>query len=51
LSRFSRFFRSRRYEDISVSIQEHIDEQIDELMEEGMSREDAERRRGESLAT
>jgi predicted permease len=44
LSRFSRFFsRNRRYDDISVSIQEHIDERTDELMEEGMSREEAER--------
>jgi predicted permease len=44
LSRFSRFFfRTRRYDDISVSIQEHIDERIDELMEEGMSRDEAER--------
>jgi predicted permease len=44
LSRFSRFFfRNRRYDDISVSILEHIDERIDELMEEGMSRDEAER--------
>jgi hypothetical protein len=44
LSRFSRFFfKRRRYDDISVSIQEHIDERIDELMEEGMSRDKAER--------
>ena len=44
MSRFSRFFfRNRRYDDISVSIQEHIDERIDELVEEGMSRDEAER--------
>ena len=44
MSRFSRFFfRNRRYDDISVSIQEHLDERIDELMEEGMSRDEAER--------
>jgi predicted permease len=44
LSRFSRFsFRNRRYDDISVSIQEHFEERIDELMEEGMSRDEAER--------
>jgi hypothetical protein len=44
VSRFSPFFfRNRRYNDISVSIQEHIDERIDELMEEGMSRDVAER--------
>jgi predicted permease len=44
LSWFHRFFsRNRRYDDISVSIQEHIDEQIDELMEEGMARDEAER--------
>jgi predicted permease len=42
LSRFNRFFfRNRRYDDISLSIQEHIDERIDELMEEGMSRDEA----------
>ena len=33
---------NRRYDDISVSIQEHIDERIDELMEEGMPRDEAE---------
>jgi predicted permease len=44
LSRFSNFFfRNRRYDDIAVSIQEHLDERIDELMEEGMPREEAER--------
>jgi predicted permease len=44
LSRFGRFFfRNRRYDDISVSIQEHIDEHIDELMEDGMPRDQAER--------
>jgi predicted permease len=37
------FGRKHRYDDISVSIQEHIDERADELMEEGMSREQAER--------
>jgi putative ABC transport system permease protein len=36
------FNRRRRYEDISVSIQEHIDERADELMAEGMAREEAE---------
>ena len=43
MSLFNRiFFRNRRYDDISVSIQEHINERIDELMEEGMSRQEAE---------
>ena len=37
------FSRHRRYDDISVSIQEHIDERIDELVEEGMPRVQAER--------
>src|SRR5215472_13629247 len=37
------FFRNRRYDDISVSIQEHLEERIDELIEEGMSRDEAER--------
>jgi predicted permease len=38
----------RRYDDLSVSIQEHLEERIDELMEEGMPRKEAERaaRRG-----
>ncbi len=40
---FSRiFFRKERYDDISVSIQEHIDERIDELVEEGHARAEAE---------
>ena len=44
MSLFSRIFsRNRRYDDISVSIQEHLDERTDELMEEGMSRGEAER--------
>ncbi|MGA9240632.1 MAG: permease prefix domain 1-containing protein, partial [Silvibacterium sp.] len=44
MSLFSRFFfRHRRYDDISVSIQEHIDERIDELVDDGMSRDEAER--------
>src|SRR5215472_5428191 len=37
------FTGRRRYDDISVSIQEHLEEKIDELMEEGMSRAEAER--------
>jgi predicted permease len=37
------FSRKRRYDDISVSIQEHIDERIDELMDAGMPRDEAER--------
>jgi len=35
------FSRHRRYDDLSVSIQEHLEEKIDELMEDGMSREEA----------
>ena len=42
MSRFTRvFFRNRRFDDISVSIQEHIDERINELMEVGVSRDEA----------
>jgi predicted permease len=37
------FARRRRYDDLSVSIQEHLEEKIDELMEDGMSLEDATR--------
>src|SRR5713226_9153055 len=36
-----RLFRRRRYDDLSVSIQEHLEEKADELMEDGMSREEA----------
>jgi macrolide transport system ATP-binding/permease protein len=36
------FTRSRRYCDVSVSIREHLDEKIEELMEEGMPRVQAE---------
>ena len=36
-----RIFRRRRYDDLSVSIQEHLDERTDELVAEGMSRADA----------
>jgi macrolide transport system ATP-binding/permease protein len=39
----SLFARRRRYDDLSVSIQEHLDEKIDELMDGGMSREEAAR--------
>jgi predicted permease len=35
--------RRRRYDDIAVSIQEHIDERADELEQEGMSRTEAEK--------
>ncbi|HLY41699.1 MAG TPA: ABC transporter permease [Terracidiphilus sp.] len=37
------FIRRRRYADLSVSIQEHLEEKVDELMESGMSREEATR--------
>ncbi|HEX5235435.1 MAG TPA: ABC transporter permease [Silvibacterium sp.] len=36
------FTRRRRYDDLSVSIQEHIEERVDELMEEGVPRKEAE---------
>jgi predicted permease len=39
---FRQFFsRHRRYGDLSVSIREHLEEKIEDLMEEGLSREDA----------
>jgi predicted permease len=38
------FGRQRRYDDLSVSIQEHIEERTEELMEEGLTRGAAERR-------
>jgi NAD(P)-dependent dehydrogenase (short-subunit alcohol dehydrogenase family) len=37
------FTHGRRYGDLAVSIKEHLDEKIEELMEDGMSLEDAER--------
>lgn len=33
--------RNRRYDDLAVSIREHIEERTEELIEEGMAREDA----------
>ena len=42
---FSRLFsKKRRYDDISVSIQEHLDERVDELVDEGMSRDEAQQK-------
>ncbi len=35
------FSRRRRYSDLSLSIREHLQEKVEDLMEEGMSREDA----------
>lgn len=37
------FTRRRRYGDLAVSIEEHLEEKIEELVEDGMSRADAER--------
>jgi hypothetical protein len=39
---FDRLFRRRRYNDIGVSIQEHIQERADELEEKGIPRREAE---------
>ena len=38
------FSRHRRYDDLAVSIQEHLDERTEELMEDGLSREEAARK-------
>jgi hypothetical protein len=38
------FTRRRRYDDLSISIREHLEEKTEELMEEGLSREEATRR-------
>src|ERR1700723_314012 len=35
------FSRGRRYDDISVSIEEHIEERIEELMDDGLTRAQA----------
>ena len=38
------FFSHRhRYDDISESIREHLDEKVEDLMDRGMTREEAER--------
>jgi len=37
------FHRRRRYRDLSVSVEEHLEEKVDELVESGMPREEAER--------
>jgi predicted permease len=37
------FSRSRRYDDLSVSIHEHLEARTEELMDEGMQRDEAER--------
>ncbi len=43
MQRFAQFFsRRRRYEDISISIQEHVEERTEELMADGISRKQAE---------
>ena len=39
----SYFLRGRRYDDLAVSISEHLAEKIEELMDDGRSREDAEK--------
>ncbi len=39
LKRF--YSRNRRYDDIAISIREHVDERTEELMEDGMPREEA----------
>ena len=38
------FSRRRRYDDLSASIQEHIEEKTEEFIEEGMPRKEAEQR-------
>ena len=40
---FQPFNRRRRYDDLSVSIQEHIEEKIEDLVEGGMPRQQAEK--------
>jgi predicted permease len=45
MSVFNRLFsRRRRFDDLSASIQEHLEERTDELMEEGIPRKEAEQR-------
>jgi predicted permease len=45
MSVFNRLFsRRRRFDDLSASIQEHLEERTDELMEEGIPRQQAEQK-------
>ena len=44
MSWIQKIFRRRRYDDLNVSIQEHLEEKIDELMNEGLPRKQAEQR-------
>lgn len=39
---FKAHHRQRRYDDLAFSVQEHLDEKIEDLIESGMSREEAE---------
>ena len=42
MNRFRKLFsRQRQYDDLAISIQEHLAEKTEELMEQGMSREEA----------
>jgi predicted permease len=42
---FKRYFtRRRRFDDLAISTKEHLEEKVEELMEDGLSREDAENR-------
>ena len=36
------FSRRRRYDDLSLSINEHLESRVEELMDQGMTREQAE---------
>ena len=45
------FPRRRRYSDLSVSIREHIEERIDELVEEGIPRDEAVQRARREFGT
>lgn len=38
------FSRRRRYNDLSISIEEHLEKKIEELMSEGQTRKEAEQR-------
>jgi hypothetical protein len=44
------FTRRRRYEELSETIREHMDEKIADLMDDGMMREEAERAAAASSA-
>jgi hypothetical protein len=45
------FYRHRRYDELSESIREQLDEKVEDMIDRGMTREEAERTARRSSAT